>query len=155
MKKVKRSILDCAVALIMVVAILVMSGGIGCKSNTATPVAPADPPQVTVLKYAQLAAASGDTAAHVLVALCTPTPPVIDLGTCNTVKTDLLTIKSAVDQIVVEANKVPNTKTWAVARVNIALIAANVTLGVTVTNESLQTDITNLEGLIKQIVGVQ
>jgi hypothetical protein len=71
------------------------------------------------------------------------------------VKTDLLTIKSAVDQIVVEANKVPNTKTWAVARVNIALIAANVTLGVTVTNESLQTDITNLEGLIKQIVGVQ
>ena len=149
----KRFVLDCAVALVMAAAILVMTG---CPAaNTSTPAAPADSPQVTVLKYAQLAATSGDTAAHVLAALCTPTPPVIDLGTCNSVKADLLTIKGAVDQITVEANKVPATETWAVARVNIAFIAASVTLGATVPNAALQTDITSLEGLIKQITGVQ
>ena len=151
----KRFVLNCVVALSMTAALLVMTGQIGCKTNTATPAAPADPPQVTVLKYAQLATASGDTAAHVLVALCTSTPPVINIGTCRTVKADLLTIKSAVDRIVVEANKVPDTESWAKARVNIAPILANVTLGATVSDPSLQADITALESLIKQIAGVQ
>ena len=151
--KMRRFVLNCAVALSMAAAILVMAG---CPAaNTSTPSAPADPPQVTVLKYAQLAAASGDTASHVLVALCTSTPPVIEIGTCRTVKADLLTIKGAVDQIVVEANKVPAVEPWSTARINIALIAANVTLGATVPDPSLQSDITALEGLIKQIVGVQ
>ena len=38
--------------------------------KTATSTAPADPPQVTVLKYVQLGATADNTAAHVLVTLC-------------------------------------------------------------------------------------
>jgi hypothetical protein len=130
---------------------------VSCVHNTTptTPTAPTDPPQITVLKYAQLAAASGDTAAHVLAALCTSKPPVIDLGTCNAVKTDLITVKIAVDQIVVEANKVPATETWASAHINIAMIAAGVVIHTTVSDANLQADITSLMGLIRQIVGVQ
>jgi hypothetical protein len=142
--------------------LLVLSLGLcGCTTGASTPIAtpaaPAavDPPQITVLKYAQLAAASGNTAAHVLAALCTSKPPVIDLGTCNTVKTDLIAIKGAVDQIVVEANKVPATETWVAARINIALIAAGATVHATVADASLQADITGLLGLVRQIVGVQ
>jgi len=121
-----------------------------------TPAAPAAaPPQVQVLKYAQLATAAGDTAAHVLVALCTSKPPVIDLGTCNVVKTDLITVKNAVDQIVVEANKVPAQEPWAKARINIALIAASATVHATVQDPTLQSDIAGLMSIVRQIVGVQ
>ena len=132
----------------------------GCPAaSTTTPAAPANPPQVQVLQYAQLATAAGDTAAHVLVALCVPQPPAtttaLDLATCNQVKTDLLTIKSAVDQIVVEANKVPAIEPWTTARINIAMIGANVTLGAVVPNPALQSDVAGLEGFIKQILGVQ
>ena len=131
----------------------------GCPAaNTTTPAAPADPPQVQVLKYAELATASGDTAAHVLVALCEPQPPtqpVLDLGTCNQVKTVLLAIKSFVDQSVVEANKVPATETWATARINIALAGASIANVATVNNPALQNDLNALVALVKQIQGVQ
>ena len=145
-----------AVAFAVLLVLSLALSGCTTSAPIATPAAPAaDPPQITVLKYAQLAAAAGNTAAHVLAALCTSKPPVIDLGTCNTVKADLITIKGAVDQIVVEANRVPATETWAAARVNIALIAAGSTVHATVADASLQADITSLLGLVRQIVGVQ
>ena len=132
---------------------------VGCTSpviKQTTPPAPAVAPQVQVLQGAQLAAAAGNTAAHVLVALCTSKPAVIDLTTCNSVKTDLIAIKNAVDQIVVEANKVPATEPWTTARINIALIAASATIHATVQDATLQSDLAYLLSIVRQqIVGVQ
>ena len=132
----------------------------GCPAaNTITPAAPANPPQVQVLQYAQLASAAGDTTAHVLVVLCTPqapaTTPTLDLGTCNQIKTDLLKIQTGVNQIVVEANKVPGTETWAQARVNIVAIGANMVITTSVANPTLQADLVGLAALVQQIMGVQ
>ena len=144
-------------SLFAIVAILFMTTG--CPgAGTGTPAAPADPPQVQVLKYAQLATASGDTASHVLVALCVPQPPqqaVLDLTTCNQVKTVLLTVKTFVDRATVEANKVPATESWAVARINIAVAAASIANVATVNNPALQTDLDSLNAVVKQILGVQ
>jgi hypothetical protein len=129
-----------------------------CTATThpVTPPAPAIAPQVQVLQYAQLATAAGDTAAHVLVALCTSKPPVIDLTTCNTVKSDLIQIKNVVDQIVVEANKVPAIEPWTTARINIGLIAASAAVHATVQDATLQSDLTGLLSIVRQqIVGVQ
>jgi hypothetical protein len=143
------------------VAVVVLSGALtGCPAaNTTTPAAPANPPQVQVLQYAQLASAAGDTTAHVLVVLCTPqapaTTPTLDLGTCNQIKTDLLKIQTGVNQIVVEANKVPGTETWAQARVNIVAIGANMVITTSVANPTLQADLVGLAALVQQIMGVQ
>ena len=130
----------------------------GCAAKTATtgttPAVP-NPPQVTVLQYAQVAQAAGDTAARVLVALCTTTPPTVNLTTCNQVKNDLLTVKSAVDQVVVEANKVPGSETWAVARVNIAAIGATAAVNAATGNTALDQDIAAVAAAVKLILGVQ
>ena len=130
----------------------------GCTTTakSGTPPAPAVAPQVQVLQYAQLATEAGDTAAHVLVALCTSKPPVIDLMTCNTVKSDLIQIKNVVDQIVVEANKVPSGEPWTTAHINIGLIAASAAVHAAVQDATLQSDLTGLLSIVRQqIVGVQ
>jgi hypothetical protein len=142
------------------VAVVVLSGALtGCPAaNTTTPAAPANPPQVQVLQYAQLATAAGYTAADVLVALCVPpagSTAALDLGTCNQIKTDLLKIQTGVNQIVVEANKVPGTETWAQARVNIVAIGANMVITTSVANPTLQADLVGLAALVQQIMGVQ
>jgi hypothetical protein len=135
--------------------LLMLSACAGTTATTGTTPTPPMPPQVTVLQYAQVATASGDTAARVLVALCTPTPPVISLTTCNQVKNDLLKVKVAVDQIVVEANKVPTTETWAVARVNIATIGATAAVNAATGNTALDQDIAAVAAAVKLILGVQ
>jgi hypothetical protein len=131
----------------------------GCASTTtSTP----PPPQVSVLQYANLATAAGDTAARELAALCLSTPAQLDLVTCNKVKTQLLAIKSVVDQVTGEANKVstvtplpPGTETWATARANIAAIGATAIANVATGNTTLDSDISALTAFIKQITGVQ
>jgi len=137
-------------------AICLILGGCAAKTTTTgtTPAVPT-PPQVTVVQYAQVATAAGDTASRVLVALCTTTPPTVDLVTCNKVKTDLLAIKAAVDQIVTEANKVPGSETWAVARVNIAAIGATATVNAATGNTALDQDIAAVAAAVKLIMGVQ
>jgi PBP1b-binding outer membrane lipoprotein LpoB len=137
-------------------AICLILGGCAAKTTTTgtTPAAPT-PPQVTVLQYAQVAQAAGDTAARVLVALCTTTPPTVNLTTCNQAKTGLLTVKGAVDQIVAEANKVPGSETWAVARVNIAAIGATATVNAATGNTALDQDIAAVAAAVKLIMGVQ
>ena len=90
-----------------------------------------------------------------LVALCTSKPPVIDLGSCNVVKNDLLAAKTAVDQIVVEANKVPAVEPWSTARINIAFIAASVGSHATLQDSTLQADVKTVFDIFRQIVGVQ
>jgi amino acid transporter len=132
----------------------------GCPTaNTAAPAAPANPPQVQVLQYAQLATAAGDTAAHVLLALCVPlsptTPAALDLGTCNQVKTVLLKAKTFVDAATAEANKVPATEPWSTARINIALAGVGVALPASVNSPELQTDLNSLGTLVNQILGVK
>jgi len=143
--------------LMILVGILITCG---CPAaSTTTPAAPANPPQVQVLQYAQLAAAGGDTASHVLVALCVPlsptTPAALDLGTCNQVKTVLLKIKAFVDAATAEANKVPGTEPWSTARINIALAGVGIALPSTVSNAELQTDLNTLGTLVNSILGVQ
>jgi hypothetical protein len=139
----------------LIVLVLLLGGCVASAPTVpGTPAVPT-PPQVTVVQYANLATAAGDTAARVLVALCTPTPPALDLVTCNKVKTDLMTVKSAVDQIVAEANKVPTIETWAVARVNIAAITATAAANAATGNTALDSDITSLLSLVKQIAAVQ
>ena len=137
-------------------AIFLILGGRAAKTTTigTTPAVP-NPPQVTVLQYAQVAQAAGDTAARVLVALCTTTPPTVNLTTCNQVKTQLLNIKGAVDQVVVEANKVPGSETWAVARVNIATIGATSAVNAATGNTALDQDIAAVAAAFKLILGVQ
>lgn len=146
--------------LLLVASLAICLSLAGCAATSATttpgttPPVPT-PPQVTVLQYAQLATASGDTIAHELVALCTSTPPAVNLTTCNQIKTGLLTVKAAVDQIVVEANKVPATESWPVARANIATIGATAAINAATGNTSLDTDIKSLSGFIQLILGVQ
>jgi hypothetical protein len=118
-----------------------------------------------VLNYANLSQAAGDTAARVLVALCTPNPPAISLVTCNKVKTDLLTIKAAQDQIVAQAMEVPASgsctgvttpcQLWASARVNIAAIGATAIITEATGNTQLDGDVAAIVAEIKQILGVQ
>ena len=129
----------------------------GCTTSTkpVTPPAPANPPQVQVLGYARLASAAVNTATDALVSLCVPKPPVIDLGTCNVVKTDLQTAVGVIEQITVEANRVPDLETWAAARVNIAAIAAKAVVHSTVKDPGLQADLDSLALLIQQIKGVK
>ena len=138
----------------LAVACLIISS-CAVRATTGTTPAVPTPPQVTVVQYAQVAQASGDTASRVLVALCTPTPPTVDLVTCNKVKTDLLAVKAAVDQIVTEANKVPGTETWAVARVNIAAIGVTATVNAATGNTALDQDIAAVAAAVKLIMGVQ
>lgn len=152
-------VLDWLVFTATCVAVVVLCGGLtGCPAST-TPAAPANPPQVQVLQYAQLASAAGDTTAHVLVALCVPlsptTPAALDLGTCNQVKTVLLKAKTFVDAATAEANKVPSTEPWSTARINIALAGVGVALPASVNSPELQTDLNSLGTLVNQILGVK
>ena len=138
--------------------ICLILGGCAAKTTTiGTPPVP-NPPEVTVLQYAQVAQAAGLTASSLLVSLCVVNPPQtppLDLVTCNKVKNGLLTVKSAVDQIVVEANKVPGIETWAQARINIAAIIATATVNAATGNTALDQDIAAVAAAVKLIQGVQ
>lgn len=152
----RRFVLDCAVALSMAAAIFVMAGQVGCKTNTATPAAPADPPQVTVLKYAQLGATSVDAAAHTLVVLCVPQAPAtvatLDSGTCSQIKTYLTEVTNFLSAAGLEAS---GADPWPAMRVKIALAAAQASISVAVQDPTLKAELSGLASLITQIVEVQ
>ena len=141
---------------------------VGCTTTKApvTPPAPAMAPQVQVLQIANTAAAGGDLAAHVLVALCVPPAgqtAAMDLVTCNKASTVLKAIKAFVDVATAEANKVqaavmagnPAAYPWSVARVNIAAAAIKITTMATVTDPALQADIKQLTDSVASILGVK
>ena len=138
-----------------------------CTTTTApvTPPAPAIAPQVQVLQYANAAAAGGNLAAHVLVALCVPPAgqtAAMDLVRCNQVSDALKALKAFVDVATAEANKVQTAVTagtpaaypWTLARVNIAVAGIKITTMATVSDPALQADIKNLTDSVANILGV-
>jgi hypothetical protein len=128
-----------------------------CTATThpVTPPAPANPPQVQVLNYARLASAAVNASTDVLVSLCVPKPSIMDLGTCNVIKTDLQAFVSVIGQVTAEANRVPDLEDWPTARANIAVIGARAVIHSTVKDAGLQADLNSLAGLIQQIKAVQ
>jgi hypothetical protein len=140
----------------------------GCTTSTkpVTPPAPAIAPQLQVLQAANVAAAGGNLSAHVLVTLCVPPAgqaAAMDLVTCNKVSTALKAIKTFVDTVTIEANKVQSAVTagtpaaypWSVARINIAAAAIKITTMAAVSDPILQADINALTDQVAKILGVQ
>lgn len=142
-------------ALGMILAGLCLTTGCPAASTT-TPAAPANPPQVTVLNYVQLAATMNNTAAHTLLTLCTVAPgataPTLDQGTCDQVKQYLTVAANTFTQIGTEA---ASSDPWATMRIKIAAIGATAATTTAVSNPVLQQQIASLQSLIAQILGVQ
>jgi hypothetical protein len=133
--------------------LLILLGG--CSANTTPAAGAVTTPQLQVLQYTQLAAAVNNTAAHSLLALCVAVPGAVaalDAVTCGEVKQYLSAVAQACDEIATEA---ASTDPWTTARIKIAGIAATVTVNATITNAALKSEITQLQTLITQILGVQ
>lgn len=140
---------------IVIAAALLMAGCAKTTTSTGTPAAP-NPPQVTVLQYTQLGAASVNTAAHTLLTLCTTQPgatkATLDPTTCNQVKAYLLTAEGVFSSIATEAG---TADPWATMRVKIAEIGATAVLTATITDPTLKSQIATLQSEINSILGVQ
>lgn len=124
--------------------------------NTATSTAPADPPQVTVLKYVQLGATADNTAAHVLVTLCAAqsgqTVPTLDASDCSAYAGYLKVFPPVFDAIATEA---ASSDPWATMRVKIAELAAKAAVSATITNPTVKAQVDGLTAIVNQILGVK
>ena len=139
-------------AVTLTILALALSGCIKSGQN----VAPADPPQITVLKYVQLADAADNAAAHELVALCVPAPgaakAALDAQTCSDVKGYLVTVVGVLAQVRTEA---ASADPWSTMRVKIGSAVATATINATVSDPNLKSEIVSLQSLLTQILGVQ
>jgi hypothetical protein len=134
-------------------AIMLVLFGCAKTAATSTP-SPPDPPQITVLKYAQLGATADNAAAHALVTLCVVPAgqkAVLDAPTCAQAKTYVDAAARFFDAVTAEA---ASADTWAQMRVKIASLGATVTISLTVSNLALQAQISALQTLITNILGV-
>ena len=154
------------------VAMAALLAGCAAKTTTTgtTPTAP-NPPQITVLQYTQVGSAAVNTASHALLALCIPAPgqtkASLDPTTCNQVKLWLLTLscppgKTAgnitcpasggiFDAVATEAS---SSDTWSVMKVKIATIIGSAAVATAVGDPTLQADISGIQSIFTQILGV-
>jgi len=143
----------------------------GCAKNsgTTTPTPP-QAPQLTVEQYVTVAAAAENAAAHELLALCTTAPgataPILDSGTCGTVKTYLVTVEGVLSAISAEA---ASTDPWSCSssgaptgctlaqtmKYRISNLIATAVLNATVSNPNLKAEISSLQATLAQILEVQ
>ena len=140
---------------VLFAVVLVLAFATACTKST-TSAAPADPPQVTVLKYVQLGAQLDNTAAHSLLILCTVQPgqaaASLPPATCSEYKKYMIIFPPVFDAIAAEAG---SSDTWAVMRVKIAGIAATATVNATVSDPTMKQEIASIQAVITQILGVQ
>ena len=129
----------------------------GCakSAGTVTPSVPTSP-SLTVLNYVRLGATADDTAAHVLLALCTVQPgqvmPTLSPQQCSDYKGILIVFPPVFDAIGAEA---ASADPWATQRIKIAEIAAVATVHATVPNPTIQAQVAGLTSILNQILGVQ
>jgi hypothetical protein len=137
-----------------IAAVLTLTG-CASSSGTTTPATPTSPSQ-TVLNYVQAGATADDTAAHVLLALCTVQPgqtaQTLSPQACSDYKGYLVLFPPVFDAIGAEA---ASTDPWATQRIKIAEIAASATVSATITNPTIKAQIASLTGILNQILGVQ
>lgn len=140
-----------------------------CANSASTTPVPPQSPVITAANYVQLAAAANDAAAHELVALCVAQPgstsPILDNGTCQTTKTVLADIATALEQV---KGELASTDPWSCSstgaptpctaaqtmKVKIANLLASNAINASVSNAALKADLLNLQSAINQILGV-